>query len=67
MNGGYTQTYSSINTECGEIESLWKNKQGDGDAYFKVGERMMSPAGGCQSKKGMRREMPEEKNCCRRV
>lgn len=51
----------------GEIGSLWKNKQGDGDAYFKVGKRMMSFAGGCQSEESMKRGMPEEENYRRKV
>lgn len=53
-----THIFQDKHRECREIRSLWKNKQGDGDAYFKVGERMMSLAGGCQSEKGMKRGMP---------
>ncbi len=49
----HTEIFQDKHRECGEIGSLWKNKQGAVDAYFKVGERMMSLAGGCQSEKGM--------------
>lgn len=67
-NGGYTQTYSRINTESAErLGVCGKLNKEMAMLIFEVGERMMSLAGGCQSDKGMKRGMPEEKNCCRRV
>lgn len=31
----HTDIFQNKHRECGEIGSLWKIKQGDGDAYFR--------------------------------